>query len=160
LWHGANWAFVFWGFLHGMYLIVQRLFVPYWRRFVKFTHMPRLMDDGIAMLTVFVLTMIAWVYFRAGSLGAQSFTIANKVLSGIASLEGFSWGAVINKFQVVKGFLLILILFAVELTNFKIALNPAQVKSPVWRMAAFVVLLWLIAFFGSFGNSSFIYFQF
>ena len=25
LWHGASWVFVFWGFLHGLYLIVQRL---------------------------------------------------------------------------------------------------------------------------------------
>jgi alginate O-acetyltransferase complex protein AlgI len=160
LWHGANWAFVFWGFLHGMYLIVQRLFVPYWRRFVKFAHIPRFIDDGLAMLTVFILTMIAWVYFRAGGMGAQSFSIANKVLLGIASLDGFSWGAVINKFQVVKGVLLIAILFTVELINFKIPLNPTQVKNPVWRMAAFVLLLWLIAFFGTFGNSSFIYFQF
>ncbi|MEM1122301.1 MAG: MBOAT family O-acyltransferase, partial [Bacteroidota bacterium] len=25
LWHGASWVFVFWGFLHGIYIIVQRL---------------------------------------------------------------------------------------------------------------------------------------
>jgi hypothetical protein len=56
--------------------------------------------------------------------------------------------------------MLIGILFAVELTNFKISLNVEQIKNPVWRMAAFVILLWLIAFFGTFGNSSFIYFQF
>jgi len=26
LWHGASWVFVFWGFLHGLYLVGQRLF--------------------------------------------------------------------------------------------------------------------------------------
>ncbi|MBP6828933.1 MAG: MBOAT family protein [Saprospiraceae bacterium] len=163
LWHGANWAFVFWGFLHGLYLIAQRLTAPVWRRFQRVVRLPKPAGEMIEILTVYAFTLLAWVYFRSGSIGlagGDSFAAANKVISGIASLEGFSFGAVINKFQVIKGFLLIGILLLAEITNTRFRWNPLQVRKPVWRLAAFAVLLWLIAFFGNFGANAFIYFQF
>ncbi len=160
LWHGANWAFVFWGFLHGLYLILQRLVSPIWRSIVRVLRLPRFVDDGFSILTVYCLTLVAWIYFRAGSLGHASFAVANQVLGGILSGEGFHFGAVINKFQVIKGFLLITILLIAEITNFRWRWNVQQVIHPVLRMAAFAALLWLLAFFGTFGANAFIYFQF
>jgi alginate O-acetyltransferase complex protein AlgI len=160
LWHGANWAFVFWGFLHGFYLILQRFTSPIWRRIVRFARIPGWLDAGICMLCVYVLTLLAWVYFRAGSMGAASFSTANAVLGGILSGHQFSWGAVINKFQVLKGVLLIGMLLAAELSNIRFHWNQLQLVSPVWRLAAFAVLLWMIALLGTFGANAFIYFQF
>ncbi|MEO6039873.1 MAG: MBOAT family O-acyltransferase [Saprospiraceae bacterium] len=160
LWHGANWAFVFWGFLHGLYLILQRLVSPIWSRIVRLLRLPHFADEGVSILTVYTLTLLAWVYFRAGSLGHASFAVANQVLAGILSGEGFNFGAVINKFQVIKGVLLIGILLAAEITNFRWHWNVRQVGHPLWRMAAFATLLWLLAFFGTFGANAFIYFQF
>ena len=160
LWHGANWAFVFWGFLHGLYLILQRLISPIWRSVVRLDHLPKFVDDGVCILSVYTLTLFAWIYFRAGSLGDASFAVANQVIMGILSGEQFNFGAVINKFQVLKGLLLIGILLTVEITNFRWRWNVRQVEHPAWRMAAFAALLWLIAFFGTFGANAFIYFQF
>jgi len=160
LWHGANWAFVFWGFLHGFYLILQRFTSPIWQRIVRFARIPGWLDAGICMLCVYVLTLLAWVYFRAGSMGAASFSTANAVLGGILSGHQFSWGAVINKFQVLKGVLLIGMLLAVELSNIRFHWNQLQLVSPIWRLAAFAVLLWMIALLGTFGANAFIYFQF
>lgn len=163
LWHGANLAFVFWGFLHGLYLILQRAITPLWRRTVKILHLPRWLDDSIAIATVYALTLLAWIYFRSGSIGlagGDSFATANKMIAGIASLEGFNFGAVINKFQVIKGFLLIGVLLAIEISNPWVHWNALQVRQAGWRVLVFAVLLWLIAFFGTFGASAFIYFQF
>lgn len=163
LWHGANWAFVFWGFLHGLYLILQRMMAPVWRRFVRLIRLPKLAGDAVEMATVYSLTLLAWIFFRSGSIGlagGDSFATAGKVIGGIASLEGFAFGAVVNKFQVVKGVLLIAILLAVEVTNIRFRWNELQTQNPVWRLAAFAGLLWLIAFFGTFGANAFIYFQF
>lgn len=75
-------------------------------------------------------------------------------------MEGFSFGAVINKFQVIKGFLLIGILLSVEISNNHMRWNVRQVEQPALRLLLFSVLLWLLAFFGSFGANAFIYFQF
>jgi len=163
LWHGANWAFVFWGLLHGLYLIAQRVVSPAWRRLLHVLRLPNRAGDALEMAAVYALTLVAWVFFRSGSIGlagGDSFATAWKILSGIGSLDGFTFGAVINKFQVIKGFLLIGILLAAEMTNSRLRWNLLQVRQPVWRLLAFAVLLWLIALFGTFGANAFIYFQF
>jgi alginate O-acetyltransferase complex protein AlgI len=163
LWHGANAAFIFWGFLHGLYLVLQRLIAPWWQRLVRLIRMPAFVENAILLTTVYALTLLAWVYFRSGSIGlagGDSFATANRVLSGILSLENFTFASVINKFQVVKGFMLIAILLAIEITNFRLSWNVRQTIHPAWRLAAFAALIWLIAFFGSFGANAFIYFQF
>ncbi len=160
LWHGANGAFIFWGFLHGLYLILQRVCSPAWRRLVAAVRMPGAVESGILMLTCYFLTCFAWIYFRAGSLGPSSFKVANQMISIIASGEAFSWAAVVNKFQVMKGALVISILLLVEVSNFRFRYNPVQVGSPAFRAAAFAALLCLIAFLGTFGSNAFIYFQF
>ncbi len=163
LWHGANWAFVFWGFLHGLYLIAQRIITPFWRGLVKALHLPRLIDDAVAVSTVYALTLLAWIYFRSGSIGlvgGDSFGTAHAIIGGIASGDGFSWSAVINKIQVAKGAFLLLIMLIIEISNPYMHWNIKQLQSPWLRMAMFSIIIWLIAFFGTFGASAFIYFQF
>lgn len=160
LWHGANWAFVFWGFLHGFYLILQRFVQPLWQKTADFLQLPALLRQALAVGTVFALTLFAWVYFRAGSMGARSFETANAVLSGIGSSRNFHWGAVVNKFQAVKGILLIGMLLSVEFSKKWIPWNQWQLQRPGLRLALFALLLWMLAFMGTFGSNAFIYFQF
>ncbi len=160
LWHGANWAFVFWGFLHGVYLIVQRMVTPVWRKIVSLVRMPKFLDDGIAMLVVFTLTCIAWVYFRAGSLGAKSFQVANTILGKIFSGQDFNWNSTFNKYQIIKGALVIGIMLIIEVTNIRMRWNTTQLQQPALRIALFAGVLWLIALFGTFSSNAFIYFQF
>ena len=95
-----------------------------------------------------------------GLAGGDSFETASKVIGHILSGEGFSFAMVIHKFQVVKGFLLIAILLGIEATNPHMHWDVRQVQQPALRLAAFAALLWLLAFFGSFGANAFIYFQF
>ncbi len=155
LWHGASWAFVVWGFLHGAYLVIQRLAGPYWNRMLDAIRLPNLVQNGIAVFMVYVATCYAWIYFRA-----PDFDIAQQVIDGIASLESFNFGSVVNKFIVMKGFVLILILLTIEIADLKFKFYKVALAHPVFRVASFAGLLWLIAFFGTFGANSFIYFQF
>lgn len=155
LWHGASWAFVFWGFLHGMYLVVQRLGGPIWNQMLDTVRTPKFVKDVLAVAMVYFFTCLAWIYFRA-----PDFEIANQVIAGIASLEGMSFGAVINKFWVIKGILLIGLLLSVEVLDEQLTFWKLLQTHPVFRVLAIVGLLWVIAFMGSFGANSFIYFQF
>ncbi|MEL6926933.1 MAG: hypothetical protein AAFO94_23040, partial [Bacteroidota bacterium] len=159
LWHGASWAFVFWGFLHGFYLIVQRLAGPYWNRLLDTLRIPHLIQNGIAIAMVYFFTCLAWIYFRAAN-EPGNFEIANLMIERIASLEQFNFGSVINNFWVVKGILVIGILLAIEISNFRFNYVQLILRKPVFRVLSFAALLWLISFFGSFGSNSFIYFQF
>lgn len=72
LWHGAGWGFVVWGLLHGIYLVLYRV----WERFSA--KRERLATAWPARLgwRVFTVTavMAAWIPFRAQTL-AQSATM-------------------------------------------------------------------------------------
>ena len=72
LWHGAGWTFVFWGFLHGAALTVQKL----WSKlgFKLWT--------WLAWLITFNFINITWVFFRAKEWGD-----AVKVLGSMFSLD-------------------------------------------------------------------------
>ncbi len=155
LWHGANWTFVFWGFLHGMYLVVQRLWGKTFGKIMDLLHFPKALKTGVNIALVYAFTCLAWVFFRS-----PDFSIATDVLTNMLSFEGFNFVSVMNKFMVMKGVLLIAMLLAVEVTDLKIQWGGVVQRSPVFRVASFAVLLWLISFFGTFGSNAFIYFQF
>ena len=60
LWHGANWTFVLWGVLQGAALVVHRL----WRE-----GSGRVLPPHFAWAVTFLFTVLAWVPFRAPSIG-------------------------------------------------------------------------------------------
>ena len=155
LWHGASWAFVFWGFLHGSYLIIQRLTSSYWNRFLDALRVPGFIQNGLAIGIVYFWTCVAWIYFRA-----PDFEIANSYIANIVALENFNFGSVVNKFVVAKGFLMIGAMLLVEISDFNFTYYRVVQRQPIFRVVSFAILLWLIAFFGTFGSNSFIYFQF
>ncbi len=70
LWHGANWTFVAWGGLHALYLSLERL--TDWPARLK--KIP--LGKHITTLLIFIMTMVAWVFFRA-----DNFTEALAILS-------------------------------------------------------------------------------
>ncbi len=156
LWHGANWTFVFWGFLHGSYLVIQRLISGPLSTIEKKLHLPTWLVTAYSTFIVYALTCFAWIFFRA-----VDFSTARQVIAKIASLEGFSWTTVVDKFVVMKAVILIGILLMAEWANNNVKnLQTLAIESPVFRVAAFATLVLLVAFFGTFSASAFIYFQF
>lgn len=63
LWHGANWTFLVWGALHGIFLIINHGFRTLQEK-LDLPAIPRI----IAMLITLVAVMFAWVPFRADSM--------------------------------------------------------------------------------------------
>ncbi len=155
LWHGASWVFVFWGFLHGAYLVVQRLAGPGFRRLLDAMHLPKFAIDGLNIALVYFFTCLAWIFFRS-----PDFSTATTVIERIASFENFTLGSIVNKFWLMKGILLVGLLLLVEIADFRFDFGEVIRRSPVFRVASFAVLLWLIALLGTFDSNAFIYFQF
>ncbi len=58
LWHGAAWTFIFWGAFHGLFLILDRLFLI--KYLTKLGKIP-------AMLITYFIVLIGWIFFRADS---------------------------------------------------------------------------------------------
>ena len=55
LWHGASWNFVIWGAYHGLFLILDRLFL------IKLL---KPLGQAPRILLTFLLVIIGWVFFR------------------------------------------------------------------------------------------------
>ncbi|MEM0992003.1 MAG: MBOAT family O-acyltransferase [Bacteroidota bacterium] len=155
LWHGASWVFVFWGFLHGLYLIVQRLLQPTTRKFWKWTKAPNFVCNALSITVVYLCCCLAWVFFRS-----PNFETAAFYLKIVFQFENLSPSSIINKFMVLKGVFLIGCLLFVEITNLRFQYHALLIHRPVVRLFAFATLLWIIALFGTFGSNAFIYFQF
>ena len=71
LWHGASWNFVLWGAFHGLFLILDRLFLLSFLK--KIGTIP-------AVIFTFFITMLGWVIFRIESF-ADAMIYYNKLFS-------------------------------------------------------------------------------
>jgi alginate O-acetyltransferase complex protein AlgI len=73
-WHGANWTFIAWGGLHGLYISLERL--THWPNRLK-----RFRGGAIvALILVLLQVWVGWAFFRAGSL-SQGFQIVKTMFS-------------------------------------------------------------------------------
>jgi alginate O-acetyltransferase complex protein AlgI len=63
-WHGAEWNFILWGAFHGLFLILDRLFL------LKFL---KLIGKIPAIIFTFFLTLIGWVLFRCETVAHIKF---------------------------------------------------------------------------------------
>ncbi|MFT5123334.1 MAG: alginate O-acetyltransferase complex protein AlgI, partial [Verrucomicrobiales bacterium] len=157
LWHGANWTFVIWGFVHAL-LFLPLILMKRNRTFLDTPggdgFLPR-PSELLRMLLTFGLVCYAWIYFRAAS-----FTDALAYQQAI--LEGLPGS--LNQLKVwsnVKALLLVMFMLAVEWTQRRelYGLAIPRVSRPL-RWAIYLLVLMVIVFYGEFGSNEFIYFQF
>ncbi len=73
IWHGAGWTFVFWGFLHGIGMVIHRI----WKE------LGMNMNKYLAWFVTFFFVNITWVFFRA-----KTWDDAIKVLKGMFGFNG------------------------------------------------------------------------
>ncbi len=74
IWHGAGWTFVFWGFLHGIGMVIHRFF----------KELGYSMNKYLAWFITFVFVNITWVFFRA-----KEWDDAIRLLKGMFGFYGF-----------------------------------------------------------------------
>ena len=72
IWHGAGWTFVLWGFLHGLALVIQKIWNDAGFK----------MHRVLAWFITFNFVNIAWVFFRAKEWGDVV-----EVLGGMADIS-------------------------------------------------------------------------
>ena len=71
LWHGANWTFVLWGGMHGLYMVIARASKN------TLEKIPKL----VRWAFTFLFVNVAWVFFRAESF-EQAFALFGRVFHG------------------------------------------------------------------------------
>lgn len=66
LWHGASWNFVIWGAFHGLFLVLERLFL---------LNVYAKTGKIISTLFTFIIVVVGWVYFRTEDLSQANHII-------------------------------------------------------------------------------------
>jgi alginate O-acetyltransferase complex protein AlgI len=151
LWHGANWTFVAWGGLHGLYLAVERyLTETFAGRRIATTLWSRI---ALALLTYFLVNL-TWVFFRA-----PDFPSAWRLIQSMFGFAGEAkkvlyWNGITE--VVVVTMVMLIVHWRMRDTTLEAVVErtPAWIIGAVWAAMAFAV----ITTQGS-GNA-FIYFQF
>lgn len=77
LWHGANWTFVLWGMLHGLYLTINHL----WRWLFGSWKLP----STLCHFLTFSAVVVAWVPFRA-----ENIQVSTSMLRAMFSVQSIS----------------------------------------------------------------------
>ncbi len=173
LWHGANWTYVIWGGLNGMFIVFEtyantvNVRIPnIFRRKVFFN-----LSKFGRMLFTFSLISIAWIFFRANNL-KDSMYILTHLFSGIKYFmsnlndEGYISG-VLNSFGVIRfefflSFGLIVLLLIIESFDFELSFFEKINDFPIYiRWMVYYLIIGGLLFFGTFNTpQQFIYFQF
>jgi alginate O-acetyltransferase complex protein AlgI len=66
LWHGASWTFIFWGGLHGIYLVINHGFHAIVDKYLAKYRVTRLLMF-LGWILTFLAVVLAWVFFRSTS---------------------------------------------------------------------------------------------
>jgi alginate O-acetyltransferase complex protein AlgI len=147
LWHGANWTFVIWGGLNGIYQVLLSLF-----KFGKTEYRKNKFISVIQVLYTFVFINFAWIFFRANSISDATIIIKKMVtLSGqlyIGNDNTFTYG--------IFGIAILLIKDLYDEFNIKKDFVIKRYYKYIWYTLLVISILML----GVFDGSQFIYFQF
>ena len=158
LWHGANWTYVIWGVLHGLYQLIEIWTDKSRRKFfeiVGLTKFPVLLKT-LGVITTLLLVSFATLFFGAHNLN-DSFTLMQNALQ-LGTLKDF-----ISVFdnELILGIFLIGFLMTTEYLNHKY--NIIRIignKHIIIRWSIYILAIILVATFGVFEELEFIYFQF
>jgi alginate O-acetyltransferase complex protein AlgI len=153
IWHGANWTYVLFGFLHGCYFIplILKGTLNKKKKIAREKIFPSFMEF-FNMLKTFTIVMLTLVIFRANTIGQ-----AYHYIIGLFSLSLFTLPEIH-----LNPLLFILIMFIVEWKQREKehALQINELKHPELKLLVYYALMFTILVWGNFGVKEFIYSQF
>lgn len=142
IWHGANWTFVVWGFLHALFLIFENIT----------SKTPDLIRIKILrQLGVFIVVSIAWIFFRSQNF-EQAFCVFRNLFEMKIDLRLSHISAFIGPLNLLICLAMIPLLFIMD--NIKVSTYRKNL------LLFLIVGTILIILFGISNEAQFIYFQF
>jgi len=165
LWHGANWTFALWGFLHGFYQVIGNLTVnirmDFYRRMKINTdsHFAHLFRRTIT----FLLVCFAWIFFRANN-PHDLYILLNSLFLHFGNAHSAVSDMKITLVGACIAFVSILIMTILD-NRFTCCSEPQNGTGAKLVGGTAIIMIWAVVvawmFLLSSGTaSSFIYFQF
>lgn len=156
-WHGANWTFIVWGALNAIYFLPLMLSKRN-RKNIDSVAKNRLfpsLKDFLQIVSTFLLTTLAWIFFRA-----ENMSVAIDYLRNIFSFSLFTKPTIGS-----VDFIVILLVFVAIEWIAREKLHPLELikinkTTRILQPVILSVIIWSIILWGAFDNKEFIYFQF
>jgi alginate O-acetyltransferase complex protein AlgI len=168
IWHGANWTYVAWGLILGIFAIITIITTPMRSLFVRRICKFKTLYEIICISITFCMVCFAWIFFRSNSL-KEAFYIISQILSslfmGISPLSLKSiYSSIILSFGVkwilITGFFLFVLAFIHYIQPHEGIRQMFRDRSPYFRLFFCYILIMLILYAGEIVPRTFIYFQF
>ncbi len=160
LWHGANWTFVIWGALHGLFQLVEIWTQKSRQRFFDFTGLSKFPSllKALGTATQLFLVSVSVLFFGARNISEAFLLIENF----------FEYNNIYHTMMLFKrnnnyslGFIMIVLLMLLEYLHNKYDLfGKLQQKSVLIKYPVYLAGVFAILVFGVFKEFEFIYFQF
>jgi alginate O-acetyltransferase complex protein AlgI len=152
LWHGANWTFIVWGILNGLFIIPSIIISKNKKKEVLNEKMIYSVTGTLQITFVFLLITLAWIFFRS-----QNISSAIGYLKILFSRSLFTYPVQHGMAMTLP---LIFILFCIEwIRKNNIAIFQPQAMPGFFRWGIYLtIVIACLAFFKL--NQAFIYFQF
>lgn len=150
IWHGANWTFVVWGILHGLFQIVEKMTGQNKCKY-------GVMGKSIKILVTFLLVNFLWIFFRSASIGD-----ACGMISLIFSPSFFSAPFLSSPPTSVLIVLSVILLLLKDVRDefFPNRIPLMNSKHVFVRWCTYVMLVFFILLSGVFNSDQFIYANF
>jgi len=155
LWHGASWNFIIWGMLHGVFIVLERLFLE---DALKKIWKP------ISHIYTLLVVMVGWVFFRSETLN-HSILYLKKMFYIVPSDDNtiFYASSFINIQTVIIAFLALLFSFPVfpfVKNKFKEVYETSIAMQVVYYFGLLVLLYIVMMYLSVDTYNPFIYFRF
>ena len=155
MWHGANWTFIVWGFIHAIFYIPIFLRKKYMiTNKKKLEKSNSLFKNILRIGSTFIITTIAWTFFRSSNV-YEAFSYLSYAIDNIAIPNS-------NRGGIIFIFILLLIEIGVH-KNERDLFKYSWLKTKSWRRILRLLTYYIFAFFifhFSKFEKPFIYFQF
>ena len=171
LWHGANWTYVIWGALHGLWQIIGDITSPAKRKLEAHFNVKTNATSYklVKIIITFALTCFAWIFFRADSVEI-AFTYIQRLFTcpdPWALTTGLLYSVGLERQEMNILLIAIGTLLFVDIMKRKnnIRFENIADNQNFWvRGLIIFVLIFAVIIFGAYGYSfdaqQFIYFQF
>ena len=115
IWHGANWTFILWGVLYGVFIIMEKLFLG---------KLLEKLPDAVGWFYTMILVMFGWVLFASPDIATAGQYFAQMFGASGVLFDNTAFYCIIN-----YGIILVIGVFAAT-DAWKILVGRAEKKAP------------------------------
>ena len=151
LWHGAAWTFVVWGLIHGLGLVIERVFRAVYK---NATWTETFAGKFVLGLGTYAAVCLAWVFFRAAD-----FTTASRLIRAMTgALHGGD--AILSTREILQVGIVTACLLVAHWSLRETSIEAAVARVPRWLVTSIWTTMICAIILTQGNGSAFIYFQF